>query len=143
MKAAELKGRTRQFAVDVIGIVQKLPRTLPGKTVGEPLIRCGTALGSAYRSACKSRNHYDFAARIAVVEEAADECCYWFEVILATELLKPRTVKPLLDEAQTLKTIFVRSRKSAMKRLRQNTGGFGGGAGSGGPGTMGEDDIPF
>ncbi len=135
MRASELKDRTRHFAVDVLKLARKLPNTIAGKAVAQPLVRCGTAVGAMYRRTCKSRNHYDFMSGISVVEEAADETCYWFEVALESQLLKPEDVTPLLDEGKALKKILTRSRRVAEKRFKQRSSTSGSGSDS--------EDIPF
>jgi four helix bundle protein len=121
MKAGEFKDRTKKFAVSVMKLVGALPKTVAGRAVASPLIRCGTAVGATYRSTCKSRNHFDFMARIGVVEEATDESCYWFELILESGMLEAAQVQPLLDEGRELKRIFSKSRKAAVRRFKERT----------------------
>ena len=138
MKPAELKERTKRFAVDIIKLVEALPKTLPGETVASPLIRCGTAVGSTYRSACISKNGYDFLARLGVVEDATDETCYWLELILETKLVPAEGVTALHEEGRKLRRIFGKSRKAALRRRREEIRG-----GNDPLGEPGEDDIPF
>ena len=137
MKAAELKDRTKKFAVAVMKLVEALPRTSTGRTVAGPLMRCGTAVGATYRAACRARSRYEFTCRIAAVEEAADESCYWFEIILEAGLLPQAKVEPLLTEGQHLKKIFTKSRKTAVRIAKERA------KRDGGPGYVGDDDIPF
>ena len=42
----------------------------------------------------------------------------WLEMIVDAELLPPKRVQPLLDEANELVAIFVSSRKSASSNLK-------------------------
>ncbi len=135
MKPSALKERTKRFSVAVIKLVETLPRNLTGDTIAGPLIRSGTAVGSCYRNACKSQNHYDFLARLNVIAEAADESCYWMEVIVDSQALPTEQVQPLLEEGRRLKKIFVKSRKIAQKRQREEMGKQGRG--------YGDEDIPF
>ena len=137
MKAAELKDRTKKFAVAVMKLVEELPRSSTGRTIASPLMRCGTAVGATYRSACRARNRYEFTCRIAAVEEAADESCYWFEIILEAGLLSAEKVEPLLTEGQQLKKIFTKSRKTAVRIAKERA------KRDGGPGFVDDDDIPF
>jgi four helix bundle protein len=49
------------------------------------------------------------------VEEEADECIFWLEIIIEAGLMKPSLVENLLKEANELVAIMVASRKSAAK----------------------------
>ena len=138
MKAAELKDRTKKFAVAVMKLVEALPRTSTGRTVAGPLMRCGTAVGATYRAACRARSRYEFTCRIAAVEEAADESCYWFEIILEAGLMSEDRIGPLLAEGQMLKKIFTKSRKAAVRLAKERAKREGGAHGY-----VDDDDIPF
>ncbi len=135
MKPSALKERTKRFSVAIIQLVESLPKSLTGETIATPLIRCGTAVGACYRNTCKSQNHYDFLARLNITAEAADESCYWLEVIVDSKVLPEDQVLPHLQEGRRLKKIFVKSRKIAQKRQREEMGRHGKG--------YGDEDIPF
>jgi four helix bundle protein len=121
MKPSELKERTKQFAVAILRLVRQLPKDREGEAIADPLVRCGTAVGASYRSACRSRNAYDFASRIAGVEEATDESIYWLEMILEAEVVAPAKVQSTVDEARALRKIFTKSRKAATRRMRDKS----------------------
>jgi four helix bundle protein len=57
-------------------------------------------------------------AKLGIAEEEADESGYWMEIIIEGELLKPKLVQPLLNEANELTKIFAQSRISASRTLR-------------------------
>ena len=115
MDAEELKRRTFDFGIRVIRLVRSLPKTTEGRAVGGQPVRCATAVGANYRATCKARSRAEFAAKIGIVEEEADESAYWLEVIVASEMLKPARVQPLLDEARELERIFGKSRVTATR----------------------------
>jgi hypothetical protein len=47
------------------------------------------------------------------MEEEADESAFWMELIIEGQLMKPKQVELLLQEANELVAIMVSSRKSA------------------------------
>jgi hypothetical protein len=49
------------------------------------------------------------------VEEEADECGYWMELIIEGRLMDEKLVAPLLDEAGQLTRIMAASRISAKR----------------------------
>jgi four helix bundle protein len=50
------------------------------------------------------------------VEEEADECAYWLELIVESGLLSAAKVQELLGEANELVAIFVASSRTARRR---------------------------
>lgn len=59
MTEAELKHRTKQFALRVLTMVEALPSTVSGRAIGAQLIRSGTSVGANYRAACRGRSRAD------------------------------------------------------------------------------------
>jgi four helix bundle protein len=116
MDNVELKARTKRFALRVMKLVAALPADAVGKTIGSQLIRSATSVGANYRAACRGRSKAEFIAKLQIVVEEADECCYWLELIIEGSLLPTPKVDPLLDEANQLTAIMVTSRKSAQSR---------------------------
>lgn len=112
MDEKELKERTKRFALETIKLVDKLPRTVVAQTIGRQFVRAGTSVGANYRSACRGRSRAEFAAKLGVVEEEADESAFWMEVIIEAGLLQRTLVQPLLDEAEEIVAIMVSSRKA-------------------------------
>ena len=112
MDEKELKERTKRFALETIKLVGQLPRTVVAQTIGRQFVRAGTSVGANYRSACRGRSRAEFAAKLGVVEEEADESAFWMEVIIEAGLLERALVQPLLDEAEEIVAIMVSSRKS-------------------------------
>jgi four helix bundle protein len=116
MDDAELKRRTKLFALRAMKLVAALPASTVGKTIGAQLVRSATSVGANYRAACRGRSKAEFIAKLQIVVEEADECCYWLELIIEGDLLPEPKVNPLLDEANQLTAIMVASRKSAQSR---------------------------
>jgi len=110
-----LKGRTKQFGLRVMCLVDALPNTTSGRAIGNQLIRSGTSVGANYRAACRGRSRAEFIAKLGIVVEEADECCYWLELIMEGGLLPPVKVMPLHTEAEELTAIFVAAVHTAKK----------------------------
>jgi four helix bundle protein len=73
MNEAELKGRTKTFALRVLKLVDALPDSRSGRVLANQLGRSGTSVGANYRAACRSRSAAEMISKLAVVEEEADE----------------------------------------------------------------------
>jgi four helix bundle protein len=83
MTKDELKRRTRLFALDVIRLVELLPRSRTTEVLGKQLLRSGTSVGANYRAACRAKSSADFVSKMGIVEEEADEAIYWMELLVA------------------------------------------------------------
>ena len=111
---ADLKARTKQFALRMMKMVDALPRTIQGRAIAKQIIRSATSVAANYRAACRARSRAEFIAKIGIVEEEADESCFWLELIIDSGLLNEDRIRPLLSEAGELVAIMAASRKSAI-----------------------------
>jgi four helix bundle protein len=114
-KAEELKARTKKFALDVICFVSSLPRIPAADVMGRQLLKAGTSVAANYRSSCRSRSHAEFAARIGVVLEEADESELWLELFEESKLPDVKVPPPLLQESRELRAIFSASSLTARR----------------------------
>lgn len=117
MTEAELKQRTKNFALRVMKPVNALPNNTAGRAIGGQLIRSGTSVAANYRAACRRRSKAEFIAKLGIVEEEADESCLWLELIIESDLIKKNLVEDLLKEANEITAIIVASKLSAKKQL--------------------------
>ena len=117
-KAEVLKERTRRFALDVMALVDTLPKTPDGEVVGRQLLKAGTSVAANYRSACRARSHREFTARIGVVLEEADEAEFWLSVVRDRRMSASETVPRLCDESTQLRAIFSAANLTARDHSR-------------------------
>jgi four helix bundle protein len=113
MKKEDLKERTKKFALMIIKLVEELPNTLVGRTIGNQIIRSGTSAAANYRAACRARSNADFISKITIVEEECDETLFWLELIAEANLLKKEILQCIVKEADELTAIFTASGKTA------------------------------
>ncbi|MCW5894254.1 MAG: four helix bundle protein [Bacteroidetes bacterium] len=116
MNSEELKARTKRFALEIIALADILPKTKAADVIFGQLLRAGTSVGANYRSACKGRSRADFISKITIVEEEADECQYWMELLSESGIMKGDVITPLHQEAKELTAIFTASGKTAKSR---------------------------
>ncbi|MBI5330617.1 MAG: four helix bundle protein [Betaproteobacteria bacterium] len=107
-----LKLRTRRFALAVIQLVEGMPKSMSSTVIGRQVMRAGTAVGANYRAACRARSRAEFIAKLGIVEEEADECIYWFELMEEANLLPQTSIAPLKSEANELLSIIIATIRS-------------------------------
>ena len=111
-----MKQRTKKFALRILDLADALPHTRSGNVIAGQIVRSGTSVAANYRALCRAKSRADFINKTSIVEEEADESCFWLELLIDRSLLAPSRVQPLLKEANELTAIFVASRKTAVSR---------------------------
>ncbi len=118
MTTDEMKTRTKLFALRIIKLVEALPASRTADVVGKQLVRSGTSVGANYRAACRAKSNADFIAKMGIVEEEADECAFWLEIIVESNLMKKELVDGLSDEASQIVAMTVSSINTARGHKR-------------------------
>jgi len=117
MDRQEMESRTKRLSIRIIRLCGALPQNSVGWAISNQLVRSGTSVGANYRASGRARSDAEFLAKLGIVEEEADETCYWLEVIIESELIKASLVEPLLDEANEIVAMIVTMRKSTKERI--------------------------
>lgn len=115
MNEITLKDRTKQFALQIIRLVDTLPQNSTCDVIGRQLLRSGTSVGANYRAACRGKSKADFIAKLGIVVEEADECGYWLELLNDSVIMPQDKLEPLRRESDELTAIFVSSIKTSRK----------------------------
>jgi four helix bundle protein len=89
-----------------------MPRSLAGQIIGRQLLRSATSVGANYRAACRVQSRAEFAAKLSIVVEEADESLYWLEILSESGLVKPERLRELIKEADEVVAIATSSRKT-------------------------------
>ena len=118
-----MKQRTKAFGLRAIRLVAALPRGRAPDALGRQLLRAATSVGANYRAACRSRSDADFAARMGIVEEEADESLYWLEVLGESGIVAPGRLADLAREGEeilsivaSIRTVKARGRKAPRRQ---------------------------
>ena len=112
-KAAELKQRTKTFAIRIVKLFRSLPHTPDAQTLGKQILRSGTPVAANYRAVCRARSRAEFIAKMGVVLEEADETVFWLELLTETGVLSEERTRDLLKEANELTAVFVASLRTS------------------------------
>jgi four helix bundle protein len=77
-------------------------------------------VGANYRAACRAKSPADFIAKMGIVEEEADECLYWQELLVDSGLMAEGRLAALMAEGNELVALAVASINTARKRAIRN-----------------------
>jgi four helix bundle protein len=115
MNREALAQRTKKFALGALALRNQLPRQDSAWILGNQFLRAATSVGANYRAASRARSSAEFISKIGIVEEEADECCYWLELIQEGGIFLPGKIDPFLQEARELTAIFTASGRTAKR----------------------------
>jgi four helix bundle protein len=114
MNPAELKARTKTFALRIIKLTRAIPKSDDaGRAIARQIIRSGTSVAANYRASCRARSPAEFIAKIGTGEEESDETALWLELPVESGTMPEKKLSALLEEANALTAIMAASRKTA------------------------------
>ena len=121
MDEAEFKRRTMQLALDVIALVERLPRNLTRDVIARQLIRSATSVAANYRASCRGRSFEEIIAKLGLVEEEADETVFWLELLARSGQAPIGVTEPLHGETSEILAMIVASQKTLKRRVGSPT----------------------
>jgi four helix bundle protein len=116
MKGDDLSERLLDFAVRILRLTDALPKTPVGRHVSGQVVRSGTSAGAHYEEARGAESKADFIHKLGICWKETRESWYWIRLIHRAQLLKPRLVEQLLQEADELSAILGKSLATARGR---------------------------
>jgi four helix bundle protein len=113
MHKNDLAERTKKFALRIIRLVSKLPKSEVGRVIGGQVLRSGTSVGANYREASRAGTKKHFASLLATALREADETLYWLELLVESGVVDASLLDDLIDECNQLVAIFTASVRTA------------------------------
>ncbi len=117
--SVDLETRTTEFALRIIKVFSALPKTTEAQVLGKQLLRCGTSVGAHYREARRAKSTLDFVSKIEGALQELDETSYWLQLIEKSEIMSPKRLAALHDEAIEITKILVTVVKRAKEKLKK------------------------
>jgi len=111
--AEQLKARALRFSIRVMRFCRTFHDTWEGGFIGDQLFRAAARTAANYRAACRARSRRDFANKLGMTVEEADESVFWLTFVGASQLNETAEQKELLAEVRELLAIFTASAKTA------------------------------
>lgn len=107
-KSDELEDRLINFAVRVIKLSARLPKTSAGKHIAGQILRSGTSPAPNYGEARGGESHADFVHKLGIVLKELNETQIWLRIINESGLLKRDLLTGIIEENQrTLSNLHV------------------------------------
>jgi four helix bundle protein len=93
--ADRLEDRLIEFAVRIIRLAARLPRTPAGKHVSGQILRSGTSPAPNYGEARGAESRADFTHKIRVVLKELNETSIWLRIIERSQMLSAESLVDL------------------------------------------------
>ena len=104
----ELRDRTKRYASAVVRLFISLPRNhAAAQVLGKQLLRSGTSVAANFREAARARTGTEFASKVELCAQEADESDLWLELLRDDCGIKDAGIDWLLTETNELIAIFV------------------------------------
>ena len=113
----DLAARTKSFALEIIRLFSRLPKTAEGQIIGKQLLRSGTSVGANYREAYRGRSKAEFVSKCGNCLREIEETAYWLDPLAEANLVPRERLQPIRQECRELIAIFV----TIVKRSRESS----------------------
>ncbi len=117
----ELQERLTDFALRVMDLCDRLPKTFAGRHLGKQLFRSATACAANYAEARGAESRSDFIHKLGVVRKELNESLVWLRMIERRSMGPADSVTHLRLECDELCGITSASRKTAEENSRKRT----------------------
>ena len=117
MGKTELLYRTKKFAVSVFKLVNQLPKSKAADVVSYQLLKSASSVAANYRAVNRAKSKADFANKISIVLEEADESNFWLAFLSEVGIMKSenKELNFLINESEEFIAIFTASLKTLNK----------------------------
>ena len=114
-----LEDRTKRFAIDAIRLQRVLGQQCELRDAASQFSRAAKSVAANHRAMSRARSLKEFAAKLHIVHEEADECAHWAGVILETnrDVRAVAALKALAIESQQLRNLFGQARATTRHKL--------------------------
>jgi four helix bundle protein len=116
MTEKELKTKSKNIAVSVANLCQKLPVNRINNTYINQILRSSASMGANYRAACRAKSTKDFIYKLQVVEEETDETLYFLELLAEFNEKYRSEMRIIYIESETVLKIVVASIKTTLRK---------------------------
>ena len=115
-KGDNIQERLIDFAVSIIRLTSKLPRTISGRHVAGQLLRSGTSPAPNYAEARGAESTKDFIHKLRITFKELNESNVWLEISKRSQLLNESDIRLVFDECIELQKIISTSIKTALNK---------------------------
>src|SRR5438093_9912100 len=112
-KADDLEDRLVDFAVRIIHLAGKIPKTPSGRHVATQILKSGTSPAPNYGEARGAESLPDFVHKLRIALKELNETRIWLRIILKSGMIEAQLLTSVIEENQQLASIIASSINTA------------------------------
>ncbi|MBO6522491.1 MAG: four helix bundle protein [Balneolaceae bacterium] len=117
----DLEERLIGFALTIVYISERLPKTYLGTHFAKQIVRSGTSPAFQYAEACDAESRNDFIHKLKIGVKELRETLVCLKIIDRKPLIESKAVIPVIKECDELISILTTSIKTARNNASKNT----------------------
>ena len=94
----DMKARTKRFSINCWKLCATLPKNREYNNLVYQLLKSSSSVGANWRASQRPKSNADFINKLKIVEEEADETCFWLEILIEIMDKNIDLAKQLLKE---------------------------------------------
>jgi four helix bundle protein len=118
MTPEDLRERLTALAVECVTLCVDLRRRPEARQIADQLSASATSAAANYRAATRARSRREFASKLALAAEEADESVGWLEIIVRSRLVDTDRTVALRREASEVLAFLAASGRPATGKQR-------------------------
>ena len=111
--------RTYEFALEIIKLVNLLPKSTSGAVISNQIMKAGTSIGANAEESQGAVSKKDFTNKMAISKKEARETRYWLRLIKDSGTLKVALVEDLLNECNSILKILTSIVKTSKENIEK------------------------
>jgi four helix bundle protein len=115
-KGDDIQERLVNFAVQIIKLGSKMPKTSAGRHVSNQILRSGTSPAPNYGEARSAESINDFLHKLKVALKELNETKVWLQIIWRSEMITIEDYKVIYKSCDELCKILSSSVKTAQRK---------------------------
>ena len=108
--------KSKQFALDIIKVCNKVKSEKRESVLTNQLIRSGTSIGANIREAFYGHGKNDFIAKLQIALKECSESEYWLELLIESGYYENNDI---LDKCIEVKRLLVTSINTAKSKVKK------------------------
>jgi four helix bundle protein len=118
-KGDDIQERLIDFAVSIIKLTTKLPKSSAGKHIAGQILRSGTSPAPNYAEARSAESSNDFIHKLKITLKELNETVVWLQIIPRSKMLPIEECIDLQKECDELCRIISTSVKTSKRRRKK------------------------
>ena len=116
MRENIIQKKSYDFAIGIVKLVRKFPRSTEGFVIGKQLLKSGTSIGANVEEAIGAYSKRDFSHKMSIALKEARESNYWLRIIKDCAIVGKSENDFLLNTSEELLKILVSIVKTTQTR---------------------------